>query len=182
MNTEKLVLDACCGSRMFWFDNTDERAMFVDRREDIKVIDIGTPGTVGRKPVVIKPDKVADFRNLPFCDNSFHHIVFDPPHLYKKAGSTGIIAFKYGLLEETWEDDLKKGFSECFRVLKPCGTLIFKWCETEILLKNVLKLTEEKPLYGHRSGKRSMTHWVCFIKPSVKTHEHANKLMHRTSR
>ena len=28
------VLDACCGSRMFWFDRTDRRAVFVDRRRE----------------------------------------------------------------------------------------------------------------------------------------------------
>lgn len=26
------VLDACCGSRMFWFDKQDERALFIDKR------------------------------------------------------------------------------------------------------------------------------------------------------
>jgi hypothetical protein len=29
-----LVLDACCGSRMFWFDKTDSRAVFVDNRRE----------------------------------------------------------------------------------------------------------------------------------------------------
>lgn len=26
--TEQSILDMCCGSRMFWFDKQDERAMF----------------------------------------------------------------------------------------------------------------------------------------------------------
>ena len=29
------VLDACCGSRMFWFDKQDDRALFVDKRRDL---------------------------------------------------------------------------------------------------------------------------------------------------
>jgi SAM-dependent methyltransferase len=78
--------------------------------------------------------------------------------------STGKIGFSYGLLTDNWRDDLAKGFSECFRVLKPYGTLIFKWAETEFPLKEVLALTKEKPLYGHKSGKKATTHWVSFIK------------------
>ena len=27
------VLDACCSSRAFWFDKTDGRALFVDKRK-----------------------------------------------------------------------------------------------------------------------------------------------------
>jgi hypothetical protein len=26
------VLDACCGSRMFWFDKADPRCLYVDKR------------------------------------------------------------------------------------------------------------------------------------------------------
>ena len=161
----KKVLDACCGSRMFYFDKQDERVLFTDIREYAeRIVDVGTKGTIGRKPIIVKPDVVSDFRNMEFKDNSFHHIVFDPPHFYKGAGETGKIAFQYGLLKETWKDDIKKGFSECFRVLKPNGTLIFKWCESEIPLKEVLSLTKEKPIYGHRSGKKAQTIWVSFFK------------------
>ena len=59
---------------------------------------------------------------------------------------------------------LVKGFSECFRVLKPGGVLIFKWSEADIPLKEVLKCTTEKPVFGHKSGKRSNAHWLCFMK------------------
>lgn len=160
------VLDACCGSRMMWFNKNDERALFLDRREGIKAMDLGTPSTKGRNPCVIAPDKVGDFRRMPFSDESFLHVVFDPPHIEKKMGSaeTGILPFKYGVLDATWREDLRQGLSECFRVLKPGGTLIFKWCETEIPLREVLKLTPEQPLYGHKSGKKAQTHWVAFLK------------------
>ncbi len=63
-----------------------------------------------------------------------------------------------------WKEEIEKGFSECFRVLKPGGTLIFKWSETDIKVKEILQLTPEKPLYGHKSGKASKTHWIAFIK------------------
>jgi len=59
---------------------------------------------------------------------------------------------------------LRDGFAECFRVLKPNGTLVFKWSEYEIPVREVLSLTSHKPLFGHRSGRQSMTHWIVFIK------------------
>jgi SAM-dependent methyltransferase len=165
---EKKVLDACCGSRMFWFDKKDYRVLFCDNRQGKRDADLGTPSTKGRSPVVVAPDLVQDFREMVLQDNTFHHVIFDPPHLTAKtigSGKTGIFPFKYGVLnKETWEDDIKKGFSECFRVLRPNGTLIFKWASTEIPLKKVLSLTDQKPLYGHHSGKKAHTHWVAFIK------------------
>ena len=50
------------------------------------------------------------------------------------------------------------------RVLKPGGFLIFKWNETDIKVKEILKLTTAKPIFGHISGKRANTHWICFMK------------------
>ncbi len=159
------VLDACCGTRMFWFDKQDERALFADKRQGTRIIDVGTPGTIGRAPKVVAPDVLQDFTAMNIPDNTFWHVVFDPPHFHKGAGATGRIAFDFGLLPDNWRDMLRDGFTECFRVLKPHGTLIFKWCEAEIPLREVLALTPEKPLYGHRSGKKAQTHWVAFMKP-----------------
>jgi SAM-dependent methyltransferase len=159
------VLDACCGSRMFWFNKSDPRAVYVDKRQETHVVDIGTHGTIGRKDIVVAPDVIADFRNLPFSDETFYLVVFDPPHVERRQG-TGIIEKKYGFLEGDWREMLRLGFQECFRVLKDKGTLIFKWADTDHALSEVLKLTPEKPLFGHRSGKKAGTHWVTFIKDS----------------
>jgi ubiquinone/menaquinone biosynthesis C-methylase UbiE len=75
------------------------------------------------------------------------------------------MAEKYGESDrKTWPDDIRKGLAECFRVLKPDGVLIFKWNETDILLREVLALTLYRPLFGHPSGKASKTHWVAFTK------------------
>lgn len=72
--SEQTILDMCCGSRMFWFDKQDERAVFSDiRAEKHELCD-------GRQ-LVISPDVIADFRALPFADNTFPVVVFDPPHL-----------------------------------------------------------------------------------------------------
>ncbi len=32
--TEQTILDMCCGSRMFWFDKQDPRAVFADIRSE----------------------------------------------------------------------------------------------------------------------------------------------------
>lgn len=157
------VLDACCGSRMFWFDKQDDRALFVDKRRETWPIDIGTPGTKGRSPIVVDPDEIADFTRLPYPDEAFSLVVFDPPHIERTAAK-GLLTKKYGHLTGDWRETLRQGFSECFRVLKPHGTLIFKWAESDHPVSEILKLTPEKPLFGHRSGKRSATHWIAFMK------------------
>lgn len=54
---------------------------------------------------------------MPFEDNTFHHVVFDPPHLVN-AGNTSWLVKKYGKLNEDWRNDIKQGFKECMRVLK----------------------------------------------------------------
>lgn len=157
-----LVLDACCGSRMMWLDKEDERATFLDRRNCDYVIkpDRAYPsGTVVR----VRPGVEADFTSMPFPDDSFYHVVFDPPHIEREK-ELGTVTKKYGCLNGDWKDMLHMGFKECFRVLKPGGTLIFKWCEVEIPLREILLLTDQKPLYGHRSGKKAETHWIAFIK------------------
>ena len=82
------VLDPCCSCRKFWFDPHDDRAIFCDKRQEMRVTDVGTPGTQGRKPLIVAPDLVADFTAMPFPDESFHLVVFDPPHM-EKLGETG---------------------------------------------------------------------------------------------
>ena len=150
----KRILDACCGSRMFWFDKQNVDVLFMDNRTYQEELESG-------HVVNVNPDVVADFREMPFEDASFNLVVFDPPHLLR-AGPKSWLAKKYGKLNpETWQDDLSRGFTECMRVLKPNGTLIFKWNEDQIKLKDVLETTEFKPLFGN---KRSKTHWLVFMK------------------
>ena len=63
-----------------------------------------------------------------------------------------------------WREDLKLGFAEIFRVLKKDGVLIFKWSESDILVREVLALTPVAPLFGHRTGKAGRTLWIAFMK------------------
>ncbi|HHP4924849.1 TPA: class I SAM-dependent methyltransferase [Acinetobacter baumannii] len=150
------VLDPCCGSRMFHLDRSNPNVTFGDIRKESHILCDG-------RSLEISPDIEMDFRNMPFKDETFHAVVFDPPHLVR-AGDKSWLALKYGKLGENWKDDLAKGFSECFRVLKPNGMLIFKWNETQIKVSEILALTDQKPLFGHPSGKRANTHWIGFMK------------------
>lgn len=145
---------------MFWFDKKHPNALYVDRRV-VKPMMIGK-GRNARK-FSCEPDEVMDFRDLKFADQTFSLVVFDPPH-YTRAGEKSYMAQKYGVLEATWQEDLRKGFAECFRVLKPNGVLIFKWSDFFVPLKKILQLANEKPLFGHISGKAQKTHWVTFMK------------------
>lgn len=158
----KPILDVCCGSRMFWFDRQDDRAIFVDkRRESHTLPDVSSAG--GVRELVIDPDIVADFTALPFPDDSFYLVVFDPPH-FARNGANGWMAKKYGTLDGDWRSELTKGFAECFRVLKPNGTLVFKWNEDEVSVNEILALTPNKPLIGNRYGKHYKSHFIVFLK------------------
>ena len=148
----KKILDACCGSKMFWFDKENEDTIYMDiRKEQFEI---------HGKYVDVNPDVVGDFRNMPFKDESFYLVIYDPPHL-KWAGPNSIMKAQYGQLNKDWPEDLKSGFEECMRVLKPNGTLIFKWSDAQINVSELLRLIPHKPLFGNQRGK---THWMVFMK------------------
>jgi 23S rRNA G2069 N7-methylase RlmK/C1962 C5-methylase RlmI len=147
------ILDATCGSRMIWFNKQNDDVLYMDNRQFTDVLCDG-------RILNVSPDVIADFRNMPFEDDLFFLVVFDPPHL-RKAGESSWLAKKYGVLSGDWKKDISQGFNECMRVLKPNGTLIFKWNEEQIKLGEILKVINKKPLFGNR---RSKTHWMVFMK------------------
>jgi SAM-dependent methyltransferase len=151
------ILDACCGPRGMWFDSADKRALFIDKRRET-LTQVWADRTA---PVTVEPDIVADFTAMPFPDESFYVVVFDPPHV-RRDELLGNVTKRYGALPNDWKHMLTRGFRECFRVLRPCGVLIFKWAESQFPIGDVLELTPEPPLFGHRSG--ISTHWVAFMK------------------
>ena len=103
MSAPATILDMCCGSRMFWFDKSDERAIFSDIRKE------GYTLRNGRR-LIISPEIIADL---------------DPPHL-ESVGDNAWMGKKYGRLnKDAWRDDSRQRFKEAFRVLRPHGVLIF---------------------------------------------------------
>jgi len=151
------ILDPCCGSKMMWFDKENKETVYGDIRDERHILCDG-------RSLNINPDVLIDFTKLPYDNEQFHLIVFDPPHL-KNVGKTSWMAKKFGVLGRDWKDDLRSGFSECWRVLKINGTLIFKWNETQIKLVQLRSLFPAPPLFGHTTTNNLKTHWIVFYKP-----------------
>lgn len=162
---DKLILDATCGGRSIWFNKHHHAAVYCDAhpREAEKTWKSSAKCGTSTRTFVCAPDVVADFRALPFDDETFYLVVFDPPHIMNAPDSSWMKA-RYGALDEDWREMLRDGVRECMRVLKPNGVLIFKWAECSIPTPEVIKAIGREPLFGHRSGKRSNTHWMTFMK------------------
>lgn len=154
--SEKKVLDPCCGSKMMWFDKQHPEVLYADSRIESHVLCDG-------RTLSISPDMLIDFTAMPFQDGQFSLVVFDPPHLIR-LGKNSWMAKKYGVLPKAWREVIKAGFEECWRVLKNDGTLIFKWNENQIPIKQVIEAVGRKPLFGHPSGRHGQTIWMTFFK------------------
>ena len=154
----KFILDACCGSRMFWLDKIQENTIFIDNRSYDK-------GFIDNRPNrEFKPDMIMDFRDLKFPDKKFKLIVMDPPHLVGKPDGCRMTK-TYGVLnKETWKEDIKKGFDECWRCLEDYGILVFKWNDSSVKRKELLQVLNKPYLFGHPNGSKIPTHWFCFMK------------------
>lgn len=158
---QKLILDACCGNRMFWFDKQNPNVLFADNRQ----IETTMKDRDKLRKLEINPDVIHDFTDMPYPDKFFKLVIFDPPHLIK-GGDNSWLVKKYGRLDKDWKTQLKKAFDECMRVLDIHGTLVFKWNETQIPVSEIIKAIGYQPLIGHKSGKQAKTHWLLFMKLS----------------
>jgi len=155
---DKIILDVACGPKHFWFDKNHLKVLYNDIRNEKK-------GFLRYRPnCKIEPDTNFNFKDLPFPDKCFKLVVFDPPHIISD-GMKFNLTKQYGFLnKDTWKKDIKKGFDECWRVLDDFGVLIFKWNEVSIKKKEVLKVIQKNPLFGHSILSKIPTHWFCFMK------------------
>lgn len=60
-----------------------------------------------------------------------------------------------------WPNEFHKAFQEIMRVLKPTGTMLFKWNEDQIPIKKVFEAFGQQPILGDMKSK---TKWSVFIK------------------
>ena len=108
----KKILDPCCGGRMFWFNKNNPLVIFGDKRKglfEMKARD-------KTRHLEVNPDMIMDFTDLPFKNNSFSLVVFDPPHLLK-AGKNSYLVKKYGKLPDNWKEVISKGFKKLLEIL-----------------------------------------------------------------
>ena len=87
----KRIIDVCCGPKSFWFDKNNKDVEFCDKRYEEDIL------LCNGQHIQITPDTICDFKNLPFPDNTFYLVVFDPPHLVDKKDSAWMVK-KYGTL------------------------------------------------------------------------------------
>lgn len=169
MMAEKKILDVTCGPRSIWFNKNHPLAIYCDKRKEKWEGDFGNAlrkdGTKKHRQLVIDPDVQCDFTDLPFEDSTFSLVVFDPPHKFGLKETSWIAkAYSTYNTKEEMLDNISRGFSECMRVLKPDGVLVFKWAEVQIPTPEIIKAIGHQPLFGHHSGKKSDTNWLCFMK------------------
>lgn len=164
---DKLILDVTCGDRTIWFQKHEPHTVYCDIRSEEWEDDFGrVTDACGRKRhrhLVIRPDVQCSFTDLPFPDGSFRLVVMDPPHI-ENLTKDAWMRKQYGSLDGDWRPMVRKGFEECMRVLMPGGVLIFKWSDISVSTREILNVIGQEPLFGHRSGKKMNTHWLCFMK------------------
>lgn len=157
------ILDACYGSRMFWFNKNNPNVIFMDKRSEQHTLCDG-------RTLNVSPDIIGDFTNMPFADKSFKLVVFDPPHLIH-IGESSWMAKKYGKLPQDWQTTIKRGFDECMRCLDDYGTLVFKWNTRDIAIKDIIEVIGQEPLFGHATKNGGFTIWMAFMKfPKMKNY------------
>ena len=102
VDSSKKVLDVTCGAKTIWFDKNNPVALFCDKRkESYEHLWKNSDNC----KLEINPDVICDFTALPFPDNQFPLVVFDPPHL-TGAKKTSWLVKKYGKLEENWPQNV----------------------------------------------------------------------------
>jgi hypothetical protein len=107
------VLDACCRVGAEWATS---------RRHDCVMSD---------SDIACRPAVVSDMRFLPFADESFEEIFFDPPHMIRNDKWSTMYqknwrGFGFWRSRAEWENALRLCDSEFARVIRPGGVLHVK--------------------------------------------------------
>ena len=167
------ILDATCGFRGIWYQKHHPFVTFMDKRKGTFHFTDNAPKTKlkNRRSYNVLPDVVSEWKDAPFPDDYFDMVIFDPPHMIRdKDGSKSAMMIPYGSLDkQTYKEDIKLGVEKLFRILKPEGVFILKWCENAIPVEDIFALMPYKPLFGSNTKKKSahQNYWVLFLKHRV---------------
>jgi SAM-dependent methyltransferase len=163
------ILDATAGMRGIWYQKNHPFVTFLDIRKGVYDSKTKNAKFSSRRRTRVNPDVVADWCDVPFPDNHFDMVIFDPPHIFGNRGTVlSGLEVRYGkMFKDNWKQIFKDGIKELFRVLKPKGVFILKWCESHKSLDEILSLFPYKPMVGTRTGQANKNHWVMFLKYDV---------------
>lgn len=152
------MLDATGGTRQMWPCKNPPLVVFMDKNLE------------SYRP----PDVFGVWEHLPFKDNAFETVIFDPPH--KLGRTTGRGKWATPSHPEYWGIDISKikfrtgvyrGTREFLRVAK---RLCFKWNDIELNPDRVLTLFPKEWKEIHRLEIRkniktkTVTYWITFVK------------------
>lgn len=153
-----MILDATAGFRNMWGKRGKQNVIFMDKRSECK------------------PDVIGVWENLPFKDNSFDLVIFDPPHIvwnekWKRSEQRQNILdmFSFWTTKKQITPTLFKALKEFHRVAEK---LCFKWCDTRdgttyLKLSSIFRGLWE-PIYEKKQENKGFgsryTWWVTFNK------------------
>jgi hypothetical protein len=160
----KMILDATAGNRHIWGKNKyPVGVVFFDKETNLK----------------IPADVIGTWDKLPFPDDSFDCIIFDPPFYYGSAppyfldikeNQRGSKNFWYGYPFKTKTEmlvKLNKAQKEFSRV---SSRLCLKWCDMQTPIYNLLTLFDcfkvvfQQPIYSKHNHNSSQTWWVKLVR------------------
>ena len=113
----KSILDVTCGDRTIWFQKNEPHTIYCDKRREEWEGEFGNVlnryGKKKKRHLVIDPDVQCDFTDLPFPDESFHLVVFDPPHI-ENLGQNAWMRKSYGSLDGDWRPMIRGGVQRVY--------------------------------------------------------------------
>lgn len=136
------------------FSKANDKYIFTVSSDSLPALNDPEFGKAYQSAIVFRNDSGADMKvtlaevkeltnNTDVYARSYEHIYDDTKDYYN--GSISKSAFE--------------------TVLKPGGTLVFKWCEYHIPLRDVLACFDQQPVLGNKKPAQSKTHWLLFYKP-----------------
>ena len=147
-----------------WFNKENPNTVFMDKKKKIEDF------SHSKLNVRMSPDIQAVWEYLPFPDETFEMVVFDPPHMIENRplDCNSIFVSKYGLLRpQTYRRELFQAGKEFWRVLKKGGFLVFKWNDCSRKFDRVIQYFPNRPLFYQKSkgsAGQSSTFWAVFQK------------------
>ena len=103
---DKKILDCTCGSRTIWFDKHNRYTIYTDIRKEEHHGVFGAKHS--KRDIYVDPDMICDFTDLPFEDETFSLVVYDPPHI-RNLSEKSWTRKVYGTLFEDWQEIIRGG-------------------------------------------------------------------------